>query len=110
MAYFIDLFSPETYEAFARSSRDTSGFRIRHKNLAQKIKPGDLLVCYLTRVSRWFGLLEVISGPFTDNRPLFVKENDPFVVRFRAQQKVWLEIEKGIPIHDDSVWTGLSSS
>jgi hypothetical protein len=30
MAYFIDLFSPETYEAFGRSSRDISGFRLRH--------------------------------------------------------------------------------
>src|SRR5205807_4640907 len=30
MAYYIDLFSPETYEAFARSSRDISGFRRRH--------------------------------------------------------------------------------
>jgi hypothetical protein len=108
MAYFIDLFSPETYEAFTRSSRDISGFRSRHRNVAEKIKPGDLFVCYLTRLSRWFGLLEVISGPFTDNSPIFVKENDPFVVRFHVKPQVWLEIEKGIPIHDDSVWTSLS--
>lgn len=32
MAYFIDLFSPETYEAFAHSSRDISGFPLRHKS------------------------------------------------------------------------------
>src|SRR5579871_23806 len=108
MAYFIDLFSPETYEAFSRSSRDISGFRIRHKNVAEKIKPGDIFVCYLTRLSRWFGLLEVVSGPFTDDSPIFAKENDPFVVRFRVQAKVWLEMDKGIPIHDDLVWTGLS--
>jgi hypothetical protein len=25
MSYFIDLFSPETYDAFSRSARDTSG-------------------------------------------------------------------------------------
>ena len=52
MAYFIDLFSPETYEAFKRSSRDISGFRLRHKNMAERVKPGDTLVCYLTRLSR----------------------------------------------------------
>ncbi len=34
MAYFIDLFSPETYEAFARSPRDISGFGLYHKNKA----------------------------------------------------------------------------
>lgn len=108
MAYFIDLFSPETYEAFARSPRDISGFRRRHKNVAEKIKPGDVFVCYLTRLSRWFGLLEVIKGPFVDDRPVFVPENDPFVVRFRVRPTVWLDIDKGIPIHDDAIWTGLS--
>jgi len=108
MAYFIDLFSPETYEAFAQSSRDVSGFRNRHKNVARKIQPGDVFVCYLTRLSRWFGLLEVIEGPFTDNTPIFIKENDPFTVRFRVRTKVWLEIEKGIPIHEEPIWTGLS--
>jgi hypothetical protein len=51
MAYFIDLFSPETYEAFKRSNRDVSGFRLRHKNMADRVKPGDTLVCYLTRLN-----------------------------------------------------------
>ena len=78
MAYFIDLFSPETYQAFARSGQDISGFRLRHKNMAERINPHDVFVCYLTRLSRWFGLLEVIKGPFIDDRPIFVPENDPF--------------------------------
>lgn len=108
MAYFIDLFSPETCEAFARSPRDTSGFRLRHKNMAERIKAGDVFVCYLTRLSRWFGLLEVIEGPFINDKPIFVPENDPFVVRFRVRTTVWLDIEKAIPIHDDTIWTGLS--
>lgn len=108
MAYFIDLFSPETYEAFTQSSRNISGFRNRHKNIAGKIKPGDVFVCYLTRLSRWFGLLEVVEGPFSDYMPIFVKENDPFTVRFRVRPMVWLDIEKGIPIHEDSIWTALS--
>jgi hypothetical protein len=108
MAYFIDLFSPETHEAFARSTRDISGFRLRHKGMADRIKPGDIFVCYLTRLSRWCGLLEVIEGPFIDNKPIFVTEMDPFVVRFRVHSAVWLDIDKAIPIHDDLIWNGLS--
>jgi hypothetical protein len=108
MAYFIDLFSPETYEAFGRSPRDVSGFRLRHKNIAEKIKPRDVFVCYLTRLSRWFGLLEVVNGPFIDDKPIFDKENDPFVVRFRVRPMVWLDVDKGIPIHDNTIWEGLS--
>ena len=108
MAYFIDLFSPETYEAFKRSSRDISGFRIRHKGMAERVASGDMLICYMTRLSRWVGALEVINGPFIDDRPIFVSENDPFVVRFRVRSVVWLDVEKAIPIHTEKIWNGLS--
>jgi len=108
MAYYIDLFSPETYEAFKRSPRDVSGFRIRHKGMAGRINPGDVLVCYMTRVSRWFGALEVVRGPFIDDSPIFVPENDPFVVRFQVRPIVWLDVDKAIPIHDENIWNGLS--
>ena len=108
MAYFIDLFSPETHQAFGRSSRGVSGFRLRHKGMAERIKPGDTLVCYLTRLSRWCGLLEVVDGPFIDDKPIFVAEKDPFVVRFHIRAKAWLDIDKSIPIHEDAIWKGLS--
>ena len=57
MAYFIDLFSPETYQAFAHSSRDISGFRLRHRTTADRISPGDLTVCKrdLIRAPQWAG-------------------------------------------------------
>src|SRR5438445_5240311 len=99
MAYYIDLFSPETCAAFTNSDRKISGFRLRHKATADRIKPGDVFVCYLTRLSRWFGLLDVVQGPYVDHKPIFVPENDPFIVRFRVKPRVWLEIEKAIPIH-----------
>jgi hypothetical protein len=108
MAYYIDLFSPETYEAFNRSSREVSGFRERHKAVATKIRQGDMLICYLTRLSRWVGVLEVMEGPFIDNSPIFVPEDDPYVVRFRVKPVVWLGMEQGLPMHDRAIWDGLS--
>lgn len=110
MAYFIDLFSPETYEAFTKSSREVSGFRPRHRGMAQRVSPGDIFVCYLTRLSRWFGLLAVLDGPYIDNTPVFVPSNepDPFTVRFHVRPQVWLQIEQGIPIHEDFIWRQLS--
>ena len=108
MNYFLDLFSPETYEAFGRSDRSVSGFRPRHKNAAERVRTGDKLVCYMTRVSRWFGVLEVLEGPFRDNTPIFLEEADPFVVRFRVKPIVWLAVEKAVPIYEDAVWNQLS--
>lgn len=108
MAYFIDLFSPETAAAFSRSSRDISGFRTRQQRMAKKVRVGDTFVCYVTRLSRWVGLLEVLEGPFVDNKPIFLPAGDPYVVRFKVRPVIWLEMEKAIPIHDEAIWNGLS--
>ena len=108
MAYFLDLFSPETYEAFSRSHRDVSGFRLRHRNIARRIKSGDKLVCYMTKLSRWVGVLEVTDGPYEDDTPLFHPESDPFIIRFKVKPLVWLAPEKAIPIHADSIWNRLT--
>jgi predicted RNA-binding protein len=108
MNYYIDLFSPETAEAFSRSGRNISGFRKTQWNIAKKVLPGDIFVCYMTRVSRWFGLLEVIEGPFEENTPIFTESDDPFVVRFKVREVVWLDVEHAIPIHEDQIWNKLS--
>ncbi len=108
MRYFLNLFSPETYEAWKRSGRDVSGFRVRQKNAAERISPGDKLVCYITRLSRWFGLFEVLSGPYIDESNIFYPEADPFIVRFKVRPLLVLELKKAVPIHEDSVWQALS--
>lgn len=108
MAYFLDLFSPETYEAFSKSDRSISGFRISQKIAASRIKPGDKFVCYMTKLGRWVGILEITSNAFQDDTPIFYEEDDPFVIRFKVKPIVWLEKEKSIPIREDEVWTSLS--
>jgi predicted RNA-binding protein len=108
MAYYLNLFSPETYEAFCRSDRTISGFSIRQRNAAAKIRKGDKLLCYMTKLSRWVGVMEVVEGPFVDETPIFYPESDPFVLRFRVKPCVWLPLEKTVPIHEDEVWGKLS--
>lgn len=108
MTYYIDLFSPETYETFAKSDRDVSGFRLRQESAASRVQIGDKLICYMVKLSRWIGILEVTSTYYKDNSPLFYESNDPFVVRFKVKPLVWLPKEKSIPIHDDNVWNKLS--
>jgi predicted RNA-binding protein len=53
MAYYLDLYSPDTYETFSATDRTITGFRKRQINIAKKIVPGDKFICYLTKLSRW---------------------------------------------------------
>ncbi|MBK9097956.1 MAG: EVE domain-containing protein [bacterium] len=108
MKYYTDLFSPETYQAFSNSDRTISGFRKRQKSFVQRLEVGDKLICYVTRISRWFGVLEVISEWFEDDKPYFVGQNDPFVMRVKVKPLVWLPLDQSIPIHEDFIWNELS--
>lgn len=108
MKYHLNLFSPETYEAFSHSDRLVSGFRERQRVAASRIQLGDHLICYVTRLSRWAGILEVVSDVFEDSTPIFVPENDPFKIRFRVRPTAWLELDKAIPIYEDRLWSNLT--
>jgi hypothetical protein len=108
MAYYLDLFSPETHARFSASNRTISGFRVRQRKIAGRVAPGDKLLCYVTRLSRWVGVLEVLSPPFEDAKPIFADTNDPFTVRFKVRPLVWLPPEQGLPIHDDEIWSTLT--
>ena len=66
------MFSPETFEAFTKSTRDISGFRPRQENTASRIKVGDKLICYMTKLSRWIGVFEVAWEYFKDETPFFL--------------------------------------
>lgn len=109
MAFYLNLFTPETWDAFRRHGGEISGFRQRQKGVASRIKPGDIFLCYLVRLSRWCGALEVTSGSFHDDSPIF-SEPDPFVIRFRVKPIVVLDPEKSLPIFEDHIWNSLSET
>lgn len=108
MKYFTNIFSPATYEAFKQSPREVSGFKEVQLSAAKKVQPGDRLVCYLTKLGRWWGVLEVLEGPYVDGTPIFQPENDPYVVRFNVRPLVLLEPEKAVPIREPELWDVLS--
>lgn len=108
MAYFLDLFTPETWLAFRETGATVTGFRERHRRLAgERISQGDVFLCYLTRLSRWCGVLQAESGAYYDDSPIH-EDLNPFTVRFRVKPIVMLEPQLAIPIYDDRVWSRLT--
>jgi len=95
--YWLDLFTGTTWEEFRSAGSKTSGFRESRWKSAQQIKPGDYLLCYLTGVSRFIGLLEVLSPAFKDKSPIWKDEDFP--CRLKVQPLIELTPETAVPVH-----------
>jgi len=62
------------------------------------MKPGDHLLCYLTGISRWVGILEITGEPFEDTALIW--NVDSFPCRVPVKPVVMLTPETGVPVLD----------
>jgi EVE domain len=103
------LVHPLTWTRFRNHGADISGFRRRQRKAAvERVRKGDLLLCYLVKLSRWCGVLEVTSEAFEDHSPIFADTEDPFTIRFHVKPRTLLDFEKAIPIEQPELWDHLS--
>lgn len=96
--YWVDLFSGSTWQEFLDAGAHISGFRENRWSIVQQIKSGDYLICYLTGISRWIGVLEVISEPFKDNTPIW--KDDIYPSRVQVKPLICLTPETAVPIDE----------
>jgi len=110
-AYWIDLFTAETWKEFLDHGGDVSGFSEKRRTTASKIRAGDYLMCYLTGASRWVGLLEAVSELYSDEEPIW--SSGVFPCRVKVRMILALAPEHGVPVLDMreqlSVFEGLNN-
>ena len=96
--YWLNLYTWKTWNEFRKAGGELTGFRKSRWKTAQRIKPGDQFICYLTGVSRWIGLEEVTGPAYLDDTPSAIWEDDPFPVRIPIKLLVGLDAEIAVPI------------
>src|SRR2546430_701623 len=97
MTYWLDLFTGQTWQEFRNYGASVSGFRKRMHNAVERIKPGDILLCYLTGVMRWVGALEV-EGRSRDKEKIW--QFDEFPERLNVKPLILLAPEHGVPMEE----------
>lgn len=94
--YWLDLFTGTTWEEFLEHGAEISGFRASRKSLAERISPGDYLLCYLTGISRFIGILEVKSKCYEDATPIW--RDEQFPIRFDVELVEKLDARTAVPV------------
>jgi hypothetical protein len=98
LTYWLNLFTGVTWNEFRSAGSHVSGFRETRWKTVQKIKKGDVFLCYLTGVSRFVGMLEVTGKPFQDDAPIW--KDQPFPCRLPVKPLIELDPEYGVSVHD----------
>jgi predicted RNA-binding protein len=96
--YWLDLFTWTTWQEFLDAGGTVSGFRESRWKTVQKMKPGDYLLCYLTGISRFIGILEVTSAPYRDQSPIWKDEDFPS--RIKVKPVITLTAETSVPVYE----------
>ena len=73
MNYWLNLFSGKTWEEFLENGGGVSGFPLSMKNGSKKVNTGDRMICYVTKISRFIGVLEVLSESYEDHDQIIWK-------------------------------------
>ncbi len=94
--YWLDLFTMETWREFRDNGATISGFSEARMTTVRRMKPGDYLLCYLTRASRWVGVLEVTGDAYYDETPIW--SSQPFPSRIPVKAVIALDPEFGVPV------------
>ncbi|MGA2228022.1 MAG: EVE domain-containing protein, partial [Syntrophobacteraceae bacterium] len=94
--YWLDLFTGATWKEFTEAGGNVSGFRQSRWKAVRQIKKGDYLLCYVTGISRFIGVLEVIGESFQDSSPIWSDEDFP--CRLNVKPVIELTFETAVPV------------
>lgn len=93
---WLDLFTEETWLEAARHGFTVSGFSEGRWATVRRIRPGDVLVCYLTGRSTYVGLLRVTGPPYRDETRIWASQ--VFPSRLPVAPELALHPDAGVPV------------
>ena len=95
--YYLGLFTVESWREFKRHGGQVMGFNENKANTVAKLLPGDVILCYLTKVSAFIGTLKITGPSFIDTAPIW--SDGIFPVRIPVKIEYDLDLTSSVPIY-----------
>lgn len=92
--YYLAIFNKETWNEFLEKGSSIYGTTIKRQKRMESTNPGDFLICYVTGLSRFVGLLEITSKAYLDDKCIW--KNDIYPIRVNVNPVYILKAENGI--------------
>ncbi len=96
--YYLALFNEDTWNEFLGNGSLVYGTNLKKQKRMDATNPGDFLICYVTKLSRFVGLLEITSKAYLDESHIW--KNDVYPVRVNVRPVYILEATNGVPVSE----------
>lgn len=93
--YWFDVFTPSTWEEAGAHGLTVSGFRPGKRSAVERVRSGDILICYLQGPTALVGALEVTGAAYYATEPR-IWRSDTFPVRLPVRLVVNLTVDGAI--------------
>jgi len=94
--YFLGLFTVESWREFKRNGGHLMGFNEKKSKAAARMQPGDRILCYLSKVSAFVGIMEVTGPSYLDHTPIW--SDGVFPVRLPVRVVTEVPLSGAVPI------------
>jgi hypothetical protein len=94
--YFLGVFTVESWREFKRHGGQVMGFTDKKAAAAARLRPGDRILCYLSKVSAFIGVMEVAGPSYLDATPIW--SDGLYPVRLPVRIEVELPLFNAVPI------------
>ena len=96
-AYWLSLFNATNWQEFLDAGAETVGFPHTQHKTVFRIQPGDRILAYMMKVSKWVAVMEVTSDAYFDTENQ-IWQQALFPCRLKVQVQHKLEPDQGIPV------------
>ena len=94
--HYIGLFTVESWREFKRHGSEVMGFNEKKSNIVSKLLPGDVIICYLTKVSAFVAVMKVTGASYFDTNLIW--SDGVFPVRLPVKVEVEVSLTNTLPI------------
>jgi hypothetical protein len=95
-ANYLGLFTVESWREFRRHGGSVMGFTEKKRLAASRLNPGDRVLCYLSKVSAFVGVMEVTGPSYYDTTEIW--SDGLFPVRLPVRILHELPLMQAVPI------------
>jgi hypothetical protein len=94
--HYLGLFTVDSWREFKRHGGKIMGFNEKKASTVAKLAPGDRILCYLSKVSTFVGVLEVMGPSYFD--PTAIWSDGIFPTRLPVQIILERSLSSAVPI------------